>query len=184
MTEQPTNELSRLVSIPDIPPSGIRLTIEADETERCALAKRFDLVSIDSLSAEVEVNHGPVAKSIRLEGSLCANITERCVVTLQPLSKRIESAFVRVFTTQPETEESDEIEVWLDEDEPPEFIDAGDLDVGEVVSEQLGLDLDPFPRSEGAEFKGYNEVSSGDAPPEEKANPFAALQELRDKLKG
>ena len=47
-------------------------------------------------------------------------------------------------------------------------------------SEQLALEIDPFPRAEGAEFPGY---SSGPEPVEKAKSPFAALEDLLKKQK-
>ena len=49
-----------------------------------------------------------------------------------------------------------------------------EIDLGEILVEELSLNLDPYPRKEGVAFH------ADDAPPRE--NPFAVLAKLKPKL--
>ena len=67
-------------------------------------------------------------------------------------------------------EDSEEIIITLD-DESPDLIENGQIDLGQYAVEQLALRLDPFPRKPGAEFV---------QPPEPaEISPFAVLKQLR-----
>ena len=69
-------------------------------------------------------------------------------------------------------EETDEIEVTLDEDDA-DVIEDGKIDLGQYAVEQLVLSLDPFPRKPGAEFVQPEEPTE--------ISPFAALKALKPK---
>jgi glycosyltransferase involved in cell wall biosynthesis len=57
------------------------------------------------------------------------------------------------------------------DDESPDLIENGQIDLGQYAVEQLALRLDPFPRKPGAEFV---------QPPEPaEISPFAVLKQLR-----
>jgi hypothetical protein len=54
------------------------------------------------------------------------------------------------------------------------MLEHGLIPVGRIVFESLSASLDPYPRSEGAEFTWQDPKS------ESAANPFAALSKLKD----
>ena len=54
MSDKFNPEFSRIVKTDEMVSGKEKLVIEANEKERAALAERFELVSIDSLRAELE----------------------------------------------------------------------------------------------------------------------------------
>jgi uncharacterized metal-binding protein YceD (DUF177 family) len=169
-------ELSRPVRVDQVPNSGMEFDIEAKPSERAALAERFGLVSIDALKARVRLRAMAGGTLIRVSGTLTASLVQTCVVTLDPLPAEIEEEFSMTFADGEADAAGGEIELSLDDEDPPDPIENGAIDVGEVVAEHLALALDPFPRKPGIEFQGGEDS----APLEEKKpSPFAALAQLR-----
>ena len=110
-----------------------------------------------------------------LEGRLGATVTQSCVVTLDPVTTRVEQEVRRRYL--PETAPMG-AEVILSPDEDEEIDPLPDrLDIGLVAVEALALALPAYPRKEGASLAemGYGEET-------EVVKPFAALAALRDKL--
>jgi uncharacterized metal-binding protein YceD (DUF177 family) len=68
--------------------------------------------------------------------------------------------------------------VSVDEDDPPELVDEGRIDLGELVVEQLVLALNPYPRAEGADFDAKVWGNEEDDDVVSGSNPFAALKKL------
>ncbi|TAN60395.1 MAG: DUF177 domain-containing protein [Magnetospirillum sp.] len=177
--EAVTPEFSRPVPVDQLPAKVSRHTISAEPDECAALARRLGLVEVKALSAKVELE--PLARTgfIRVNGRLTARVVQTCVVTLLPLDVVVEDAFQLTFSP-PEAilDEEDEIELSWDQQDPPDPIIDGCIDIGEVVAEYLALALDPFPRAPDAAFQ---------PPPEEpetedgRSNPFAVLSSLRQK---
>jgi uncharacterized metal-binding protein YceD (DUF177 family) len=165
---QTTPEFSRPIHADRIGPEGRTERIEASEAERAALARRFDIPGIGRLAAEVALRPEP-GGAVRATGRLSAEVTQSCVVTLEPIEQRVEEAVDLRFV--PEGMESDG-----DDPESPDEVPmaGGVLDLGEALAEQLSLALDPYPRAPGAELP--KEAGEGD-----QANPFAALRALRDR---
>jgi len=60
----------------------------------------------------------------------------------------------------------------LEGDDPPDPLIGGKIDVGEVLAEELGLTLDPYPRLPGASL---DMAMSDEAAP----GPFERLRKLR-----
>jgi uncharacterized metal-binding protein YceD (DUF177 family) len=154
------------------------IAIEAEEAERAALARRFGLVSIDSLTAEAELSRN--GETVLAEGRLRAEAVQSCVASGEPVSERVDTRFRLEFRPQPESAGGEE-EVELSENElDVVFYDGASVDLGEAVAETLSLSLDPYPRSPNADeaLKAAGIKSEGDA------GAFGALAALREKMKG
>lgn len=170
-------EFSRPIRIDQLPSKVSRHRLEADPAERAALALRFDLVALESLTAEIEVNPPTRRGLVRLQGRLQARVVQTCVVTLAPLAAVVEAPFSLTFGPAPEAED-EEIDLVWDGEDPPDPIEDGKIDLGEVAAEHLALALDPFPRAPGASFDAPPGPDEGPAP---KASPFSALAALQQK---
>ena len=117
----------------------------------------------------------------RLEAVLGATVTQPCVVTLAPVTTRIDEPLERIWRAELEIPTGDEVE--MPEDVSEEQL-GREIDLGQVLSEALALALPAWPRAEGAEL-GEAVYTAPDATPmrDEDARPFAGLAGLRDALK-
>jgi uncharacterized metal-binding protein YceD (DUF177 family) len=170
-------EFSRPVRIDTIGEGPRKLSVEAEEVERINLARRFGLVALDRLAADLTLCRK--GGDIAMDGSLSAKVVQACVATGEPLEVGIEAAFALVFRRQHDAGGlEEEIELGADELDVV-FYDSTAIDVGEAVAETLLLNLDPYPRAPGAE----EALRQAGVKSEEEAGPFGALAGLRDKLK-
>ncbi len=180
MTQRPAPEFSRAVPVESLADGETVIDLEADADERAALARRFGLLALDSLTAKVGLT--PVDGGlVRVHGTLAAKVTQACVVTLEPVTTRVEGSFQRLYGTDA-PEEAGGLIADADAEESPEPFTHGAVDVGEAVAEQLALELDPFPRAPGAAFDGFSNGSKsvGDDDTGD-AGPFAVLARLKEK---
>ena len=170
-----TPEFSRPIAVDRVPPGGLTERIEASEVERRALAHRFGLPAIPELTAVIELL--PWRRGgIKVTGRFEALIEQTCVVTLDPFEARLSEDITRYFAGQNApgpTPVVHSVES-LGEDEP-DVIMGNAFDLGELVSESLGLALDPYPRKPGAEFSSRRVEERESAA----RHPFAALQSLK-----
>lgn len=114
-----------------------------------------------------------------LEADLGATVVQPCVVTLAPVTTRIEESVTRRYLAEMPEPTGDEIEMPADDTaEPlPAVIDAG-----AVMIEALALALPDYPRAEGAELPPTEAAPPGAAPLGETARrPFAGLADLLKK---
>lgn len=168
-------EFSRPVDLLRLPSGGGRYEITASAEERAALAKRFDLLTLDRLEARVQLV--PIAAGFyRLSATFEAALTQACVITFEPVATRIEESFALLYGA-----EVDQADVLLDGDsEIVEPIEGGMVDIGEAVAQQLSLALDPFPRAPDAATESGTIVAG-----EPRLNsPFALLAKLRKPEQG
>ncbi len=177
--EVPVPEFSRPIQVTEL--AGQRVfDLKADAEERAKLATRFGLDALDRFVARVVVR--PVAGNVTVDLSAHfeADVVQTCVVTLEPVRSTIAGDFEAIFSSTVHLEEEgDSVDIDPEAPEPPEPIVDGKIDLGEVVAERLGLEIDPFPRAPGAEFKGFTVGADAQERPVERRNPFAALAKLR-----
>ena len=183
MKNPPAPEFSRPVLVESLPDEGETFDIEADALERQALAKRFGLLSLEALTARILLTPAAGGAAASARGSLAAQLTQSCVVSLKPVESRIEATFERFYghRTKPGASAGIDIGPLAEEEDFPEPLRAGAIDLGEAAAEQLALELDPFPRVKDAAFAGY---SSGGEPAAAAVaeGSFAALAKLKKKL--
>jgi uncharacterized metal-binding protein YceD (DUF177 family) len=178
--DPPVPEFSRPVDVESLGMSPVRLDIHADAEERANLARRFGLVELRSLSANVALERD-AAGDVSLSGRLKAEVVQTCVVSLEPVHSTIDVRFDRVFSpaAEPDMESAEEVFLAPEDDEPAERLAGGVIDVGEAVAETLGLEIDPFPRAPGAVFTGAETGRPDAVQHTGKSGPFAALAKLK-----
>ena len=170
-------EFSRIVRLDTIGSRPRAETIEADAGERAALARRFGLIALDALAAELTLVRD--GDEVTLSGHLRAEAVQACVASGAPVPAKIDEPILILFRPAPTDGHPDE-EIELGEEEMDVvFHDGAAIDIGEAVAQSLALALDPFPRSSAAEAA----LREAGVKSEAEAGPFGALAGLRDKLK-
>ena len=163
--------------------------IEASAEERTRLVERLGLRGLVSLSADVSLSPWG-------EGGVCARgefksrVVQACVVSLDPVTNIVDESFDIKFL--PPTQLGQPLQVIVNEDldeDLPEAIEEGRIDIGELVVQLLALALDPYPRKAGAQVTGKilpetaGDKVSFNRPPVNEQNrvkgAFAALTKLK-----
>lgn len=174
-------------------PGRAEKTIEAAATpeERAAIAADYDLAALDAFETTVVFHRGP-GDLWRMEGRLRARLAQTCVVTLTPVRAVLDEAFQRDYLpaapaphgATPDKTGAAEVDVGLDEDDPPEPLGEA-VDIGAAALESLALALDPYPRAEGATFASLSAAPPGETPlSDEDVKPFAGLAALKKSMEG
>jgi len=166
----------RAVSAARIGEAGFVETIGASPKELAAIAAYLGLLSLEALTAELTLARWR-GKGVKVTGAFKADVTQACVVTLEPLPAHVESAFERRFLPEESAsfeDASHEVFVDPEGEDPPEALPR-EIDLGAIVVEELSLALEPYPRKSGVELQ------SSDAPTATRPSPFAALAKLKPK---
>jgi len=87
---EPVSEFSRPIPRERLGGRVVVEEIAAAPQERAALARRFGLLGLDLLAAPLRLERGGVTSLLRLDGHLSAEVTQACVVTLEPVASRVE----------------------------------------------------------------------------------------------
>ena len=173
-------EFSRPVKLDTLGGQPRELKLVAEPEERAALARRFGLLALDRLEADVVATRRE--EEIALHGTLRAEVVQACVASAAPVPAALIVPFDIRFRPLPTPGGADE-EVELDEGEMDViFYDCREIDLGEAVAETLSLNLDPYPRAPDADsvLRAAGVAREGEV---EKESPFAALAGLKGKLK-
>jgi uncharacterized metal-binding protein YceD (DUF177 family) len=170
-------EFSRPVRIDTIGSAPRAVAIEANEAEKAALAKRFDLVAIGRLAAEASLVLQ--SEAVIAEGIVRAAVVQSCVATGVPVKARVEVPFRIEFRPLPTGAGEEEIELGAAELDVV-FHDGAAIDLGEAAAETLSLALNPYPRAPGAEQALREAGVKNEEDAKRESSPFAAL---RDKLR-
>lgn len=164
------SEFSRIVDCGRMG-DGIR-HLEADAKERAALAKRFALVAVDALTADIALQAD--GKIVTADGRMNAEIVQSCAVSGEDLPVSISEPLH--FRFVPEGEHRPDEEVELSEVDCDDIEFAGtSFDLGEAVAQSLALAIDPFAVGPDAEKARKEAGVFG----EEASGPFAALSALK-----
>lgn len=165
-------EFSRPFDVRQLDHRAVRLV--ADEAERKALARRFDIVRIDRLEAEVVLEREGTA--LNATGTLEADIVQSCAVSAEDLPVAIREPIAFRFVPDTGQHTPDE-EIELEADELDEIPFTGtSVDLGEAVAQSVALAIDPF--ATGPEADAARTLLD-----EGPASPFAALEALKKDLK-
>ncbi len=182
----PQPEFSRLVPVDRLGeaeiPEEIPEEIPAEPGERAALARRFGRLSLDRLSATLRLERAGARNLVRIAGRLAAEVTQTCVVTLEPVSARLEEDFTLLYDldaagAQGEAEGAREVMVEPEAEEPPEPVGPHGIDLGEALAQQLAIALDPYPRVPRVALPEEPRAGAGGA--RAAGSPFAALESLK-----
>lgn len=153
--------------------------IAPDAGGRAALAATLDVLHIKKLTFKGALV--PVGRrDWRLEGDLGATVVQACVVTLDPVTTRIEDKVTRSYVADMDAPTGDEIEVEADDTDEPL---PASLDLIDVVLEALTLSMPAYPRKNDAPSDVIAVTEPGKkVMTDEDARPFAGLAALRDSL--
>jgi hypothetical protein len=147
---------SRPVRVDALPKDGLQQVIEANPAERAALAKLNDLPSIARLTADLRLTRAGRG-AVRVRGEVYAEVTQTCVVTLEPIEAIVKETVDVRFAEPAQEHKRGNLDapgvaelVDLDSEDPPDAIENGRIDLGALAAEFLALGLDPYPRKPGA----------------------------------
>jgi uncharacterized metal-binding protein YceD (DUF177 family) len=164
--------------------AGDEIRFEAGADERAAIAALAGALSLARFMVQVTLKKASSSR-FALEYRLEAEVTQACVVTLEPVVSRIERTFSRAlhFTGGGRAaarggESSKSREIDLSGQDPegtdePEEIESLHVDLAAPALEEFLLALDPYPRCPGVAF---DPVEGEVLRPE---SPFAVLKSLK-----
>lgn len=184
MKHLPSSEWSVWLDTQALDDKSVNRHIEADDDARAALARRLNVNALTALSADLTIT--PSGGAFEISGTLIADVAQTCVVTLEPMTTHIEEPVEGWFTDKEKTlsfakaqqdrdTKKGHVEVaMLDEDQDPEAMTDGHIDLGELVTQHLSLAIDPYPHKDGVSFE-----AGDDKPLKSAENPFEVLKALQ-----
>lgn len=175
MTDKIENPWHVPVVADEIPQQGLHRDIEAPAEVRAEIARLAGLRELPRLSAAFDLARR--GAGVRVSGTVTARVGQTCVVTLEPLESTLEEPVDLLFMPQRAGGGSEPDSHAQAEEEPPEPLRDGRLDLGAIATEFLILGVDPYPRKPGVQFAAPPSDAGG-------GHPFAALAALKKRPGG
>jgi len=161
------------IAVADIQDEGLDVAVEAGETERAAVARVADLRDLPRLAASFHLTLADRGE-VRVVGRVSAVVGQTCVVTLERVESAVEEPIDLIFAPADSIEIGGQGQPDSDVDEdPPEPIIDGKIDLAKLTVEFLLLGIDPYPRKPGAIFETVH------TPVDPADHPFAGLAGLK-----
>jgi uncharacterized metal-binding protein YceD (DUF177 family) len=171
MSDLPAPEFSRKVDLREIGDKPVLLSATAQEC--AALARRFGIVAVLRLEAEVSLE--PRGQTVVASGSFAADIVQSCAISAEDLPVHIaEPLTLRFIPARAARQVEAEIELAADDCDEIEYTGTA-FDLGEEVAQSLAVAIDPFIVGPMAE-EARRQAGLLDA---ENSGPFAALRALK-----
>jgi uncharacterized metal-binding protein YceD (DUF177 family) len=173
-------EFSRPVAVKALRISGaLAFDEEPDATERGHIATFLGLSSVSKMRFK-GVLRQKGKSDWELVAKLGATVVQPCVVTLAPVTTRIDVPVSRLFVS--ELPDAAQVEIELDPETDADIDLLPEvIDLGAVAMEELALAVPEYPRAAGASLEAaLPQEPSDDA--ESTTRPFEVLKSLRDRL--
>ncbi len=177
MSDLPTHPI-RFADLPTR--KRTHFTIEPDSDARKAIARTIGVLQVKKLRFDGALI--PTGKrDWRIEATLGATVSQACVITLDPVTTRIDEAITRSYISDFDKRDdtSDDTEIEMIEDDTTDPLPET-LDLIDVIAEALVLTMPTYPRKVGieAELVGVTEPGKS-VMTDEDARPFARLAAMR-----
>ncbi len=158
-----------------------RFDLAPDAAQRQSLAQLIGASAIQSLRFKGEIR--PVGRTdFTLEAQLLAVVVQPCIISLVPVTTRIDAPVLRRYLAELVIAAQDDPETEMPADDTQEPLPSV-IDIGEVMTEALVLLLPDYPRAPGAVLDEAVHTAPGLTPLRDSdLRPFAGLAALAKRL--
>ena len=169
------------VKVGHVSANPVTVKVSANAKELAGLASLWRVESVSSVESELQIARWK-KDGVRIRGHVDAELTQSCVVSLEPVVAKISEDIDRIFVPEGSKlarlvlDERGEMVLDPEGDDIPETFAGDTIDAGEVVAETVALVIDPYPRKPGLEFAGHIESTEKD---DKKPSPFAVLKDWK-----
>lgn len=178
----------KTVTEPRIRVSSLRNTaetafaLEPDAEARRALATELGIEGLRKLRFTGTIRPSG-ASGWQLAAKLGATVVQSCIVTLEPVTTRIDAPVERRYVPAHHMDLPDEgSETEMPEDDTVEPLGEV-IDLGALMHEELALSLPAYPRKDGVSLEEAQFAEDGVQPmTDDDVKPFAGLASLREKM--
>lgn len=169
------NLFSYPIAVDELSSAARKYEIKATPKDLEYLAEVLKVPSVKNCVATLWLRLNPKEHKLSVSGKLKAALELQSVVSLEFFEQKYDSSFELLYDTKATYKDIREMEPDYDDD-VPDIIIGGQLDLGEVVIEQVALLIDDYPRREGEVFDFESEF---DEETDEQLNPFNILKKLK-----
>lgn len=161
--------------VDELSPSEKKYTLKATADDFAYLAEILKVPSVKSFEAVIFTRHRKKEHSLDVWGKVNAELELQSVVSLEYFTKKYNAEFESLYDTKATLKDLKELDFDF-EDDIPEVIIDGKIDLVDVAIEQIALLMEDNPRKPGEKFNYKCEFSEEDT---QSLNPFSVLSKLK-----
>lgn len=166
-------DFSYPLKIEDINQGEQTYKLRANKAQLETLREILQIPAVNYFEANIKLTFQKKKGILDVSGEVRAGLTLISVISLDEFEKEYKSNFSLTYDTNATYEQIREMDEDIEDDIPDIVID-GKIDLGDIAIEQLALVMEDHPRKDGEEFTS---VIEDDSPVRE--NPFAVLSKLK-----
>ncbi len=200
-------EWIHLIKADQIPPTGEWVTLSPTSAQRLAIAARIGVEEIQDLRAQLHLIPHQGGHVVEVRGTLNACLTQICVRTLTPMTTTVAeeiaawfadydgaSSFTRAnLKAQRDRTQNmmEDLQFIREEQDDPEPMSNGQIDLADLVQQFLSLGLNPYPVAgdDGTQTANHAAFTTAPLPDRHQSqtqssirqNPFHLLKNWRPK---
>ena len=162
------------IKIDELNQNQYHFTLVADNNELKDITQILQVENVKAFVAEIFIKRNIKNHLMRVWGNVKAQIELKSVISLENFVKDYNTEFELIYDTEATYQDIKNMESSIN-DEVPDIVENGVINLADIVIEQIALCLDDYPRVEGEvfDFAEYEKIKSKDE------NPFAILQKLK-----
>lgn len=172
-------ELSCPIKLSEIHGKQCKKIITATKDECQKLAQRFGLIKVEKFTADIDISILPSFSVVSVEGKFSAVVVQECVISLQKFSANIMGSYNCKYSSDNDTTCHENLDIDVMAEDPPEPIVDGKFDIGIILTEQFGLELNPFPRNPEINSDTLSNLITSKKYKQTRNNPFFILKKLK-----
>ncbi|MBR3502574.1 MAG: DUF177 domain-containing protein [Alphaproteobacteria bacterium] len=152
-----------------------KFDLNADNEELVDIREILQVEDVKYFNAEICMKRNNKQNMLNLWGIVRTEIELKSVITLNNFLKYYEIPFELRFDTKASYKDYAEFSSDINDD-VPDIIENGTINLADIALEQIALQLDDYPRAEGEVF---DDARYSDFHDEPKESPFAVLAKLK-----
>ena len=163
------------LKIDELNQNQYKFEINADQDELADIATILKVEEAKRFAAEIYIKRNIKEHILKVWGTIKAQLLIKSVISLENFLQEYDVPFTLTYDTVATYQDIRDMEAGIN-DEVPDIIENGEINLADITLEQIALNMDDYPRAKGEVFD-FNRYIAREKIKEE--NPFAVLQKLK-----
>lgn len=169
------NLFSYPIEVDSLSASLKKYHLKASPKDLVYLTEVLKVPAVKSCEADISLKHNYREHALSVSGRVRAELELTSVISLENFDKIYEGEFTLHYDTKATYKDIRDMEPEYNDD-VPDIIEDGRIDLGNIVIEQIALLIEDYPRKDGEVFSFESEF---DTETTEAMNPFNILKKLK-----
>ena len=171
------NLFSYPVFFEDFSTSGKTYHITADTRQLASIKDILKVQDAKKVEADITLKLNKKEHTLEAKGRVQATLELQSVISLENFCKDYDIRFLMPFDTKMTAKEQDRLAA--EGEDVPDILQDGGVDLGDIIIEQIALNIEDYPRKDGEVFEYRCKLESDSGEKEVAPNPFEVLKKLK-----